>query len=257
MFRLLLSFPFHVTDFLRGLGICFKSFVKNCCNEQVNETQLRFIREAFFPVLLSLYLVVFVLLLSILPVTLTLIIFAPGPLFQLLLVIPVWAFTIAQIRHPIFSCGLFIKGLQSLDVELAEDFNNQLFLTKSKSSWWKAFIDSGREITHFAFLSFVCLLLAIIPIIGSILAVIGQLIVTANRLSFNFTRVYMERIKGMRFKEKRKFMDHHAGLLLGFCLPYTIIMSIPLLGPYLLGYGQASAAHLIYEMIKTKDVKNL
>lgn len=48
-------------------------------------------------------------------------------------------------------------------------------------------------------------------------------------------------------------MKRHDKLLLGFSLPFTALCAIPIIGPLLIGYAQASVADLFYKEIQNSE----
>ncbi|NJK32509.1 MAG: EI24 domain-containing protein, partial [Deltaproteobacteria bacterium] len=85
------------------------------------------------------------------------------------------------------------------------------------------------------------LLLGLVPVVGSIAGAIGQTWLTARTVGWELVDPYFDRL-GMGWSEQREFVREHRRSLLGFGLPLSLILAIPLVGPLLFGLAQAAAA---------------
>ena len=49
---------------------------------------------------------------------------------------------------------------------------------------------------------------------------------------------------------QRTFVKEHKAAIAGFALPWTFIVSIPLVGPLMFGIAQGAAANLVHDVIE-------
>jgi hypothetical protein len=70
----------------------------------------------------------------------------------------------------------------------------------------------------------------------------------SKMLSWRLLDVYLNNISHWNEKTQNKFMYDNSMIMLGFCIPYVALTSVPILGPLLLGYAKASIADLVYEV---------
>lgn len=56
----------------------------------------------------------------------------------------------------------------------------------------------------------------------------------------------------MRYKEEKRWMRARKFSLLGFSVPFTLLMSVPFVGPFVGGLAQAAAADLFNDVLYVK-----
>lgn len=60
----------------------------------------------------------------------------------------------------------------------------------------------------------------------------------------------------MDYQQQRDWMEQHKFVALGFVFPFTLISSVPFIGPLFILLAQAASAHLFYEFYKQESKTN-
>jgi len=73
-------------------------------------------------------------------------------------------------------------------------------------------------------------------------------------MGWNLLSVYTISAKKMSYRQQKHWMRARKWRIIGFTLPYVLLSSIPLVGPFLLGLAQAATAHIYYHLL-SKDAE--
>jgi CysZ protein len=153
-----------------------------------------------------------------------------------LLIGPILAIFTVNILFPVFNMGVFLAGMKVVDPERAERLAAKpgmpLRVTVAISAW---------RLVKFVVLSLGLLLLGLVPVIGSVIAALLQLWLTARTVSAELMDPYFESLD-IRYAEQKQFVARHQKPLLGFGVPVALMLAIPVLGPLAFGLAQAAAA---------------
>ena len=98
-------------------------------------------------------------------------------------------------------------------------------------------------------LSIAAFLSSFIPVVGPFLGPVLQAYFTARLLGWEMLDPYFEKLE-VRFDAQHDFVRQHRGPLVGFALPFSLVMSIPLVGPLLFGVAQAAAGMMVVEVLE-------
>jgi len=201
---------------------------------------------------MALFLAVFytftvVLMIPLLPFVLL----ASGPFLQLLSLIPYWSFLLAQKWSPHATSKIFMIELARIDKKMADQLNCS-FQFPSNRSWLSEVWQDVRMSWHFSKYSLILLVCSFIPFIGNVVSSIGQILLVADRLGWNLFSVYTIHSQHMSYNDQKQWLQERRWAILGFTLPLVILISIPFVGPFLLGFAQAAAAHLFYNIFCDK-----
>jgi len=249
-------FKEHFPKFLRGAQLAVSGIRRNYKPETpVSKIYWKFVSEAYLPILIPVYIAFITMALFFFPITIAFLFVAPGVLWQLLTILPVWALSIAQKRHPIDHGKLFVEGLRPLDPELArqiEDGSAKKHHNKGPRPWMVIIGESFSEHVGFWSKSVIISLLSIIPIIGSIFTAGLQTYLNCMKLCSRVLEIYTKHVEHMNDNQRHVFFRQHRALLLGFAAPYVIFSSIPFIGPLTMVYAEASAADLVYYEFRKK-----
>ncbi|MEM6291772.1 MAG: EI24 domain-containing protein [Myxococcota bacterium] len=91
--------------------------------------------------------------------------------------------------------------------------------------------------------------LSFVPVVGPVLGPVAQAYVTARSLGWELLDPYFEKLE-VRFDAQHVFVKQHRRPLVGFALPFSLAMSIPLVGPLLFGVAQASIGTLVVDVLE-------
>jgi uncharacterized protein involved in cysteine biosynthesis len=208
-------------------------------------------------ILAAMYAVVALLVVLYLPVVLFFVTWAPGLVGQFLTVLPLWAYIIARKRNPMANNQLFLDELDTLSPTRAQELSTQMKLEKGVNpGWMEDVYHDLRTSWHFTKYSLMFLAFSVIPVIGSIITFFGQMWLVADRMGWNLLSVYTISAKKMSYRQQKHWMRARKWRIIGFTLPYMLLVSIPLIGPFFLGLAQAATAHIYFHLL-SKDTDTL
>lgn len=157
----------------------------------------------------------------------------------ILLVGPMIAMFVINIVFPFFNQEVFLAGMRAVDPERADRLAALEGMPMRASAW-----GATRRFFKYLALSLGLLLLGLVPVVGSIAAAVLGVWLAARTVGWELLDPYFECID-MRHAEQREFVRTHRDTLVGFGLPLSLLLAIPLLGPALFGMAQAAAGTYI------------
>lgn len=160
---------------------------------------------------------------------------------------PILALLTMNVVFPFFSEPMFMAGLRAADPARAERVAAGPGMPIATS----AGIAVTRLLRYLG-LTIALLLVGLIPLVGGIVAAIGQTLLTARTVSWELLDPYFDRLD-IRGPEQREFVARHRDALLGFGLPLALLLAIPLVGPLLFGLVQGAAGTFLVRMIPPHD----
>ena len=152
---------------------------------------------------------------------------------------PLLAIFIANIAFPLLNVGVFLAGLRAVDPARADALAAKEGMSLARS----IAIPTWRMI-KFLLLTLCLMLVGLIPVIGTIVATLAQAWLTARAVAWELIDPYFECLD-IRHAEQRTFINEHQKLLIGFGLPISLMLAIPIVGPLLFGLAQAAGAVLL------------
>jgi uncharacterized protein involved in cysteine biosynthesis len=208
-------------------------------------------------ILLTMYSIVTLLVLLYLPVVLFFVTWAPGLVGQFLTVLPLWAYIIARKRNPMSNNQLFLDELETLSPTRAQELSSQMKLDEGvNKNWMEDVYHDLRTSWHFTKYSLMFLAFSVIPVVGSLITFAGQLWLVSDRMGWNLLSVYTISAKKMSYRQQKHWMRARKWRIIGFTLPYMVLVSLPIIGPFFLGLAQAATAHIYFHLL-SKDTDSL
>jgi CysZ protein len=156
----------------------------------------------------------------------------------LLLVGPLLAIFIINIALPIFNKELFLAGLRAIDPARAAALEAKPGMPLSRAitiPLWR--------MCKFLLVSVALFVFGLIPVIG-LAAALLQLWFTARAIGWELMDPYFECLD-IRYAEQKTFIERLQKPLLGFGLPISLMLAIPIAGPLFFGLAQAAAATFV------------
>ena len=98
-------------------------------------------------------------------------------------------------------------------------------------------------------------MVGIVPFVGPVLGSVLQLSVTSFALGWELLDVWCER-QGLSYEEQQKLVEQKRFTIIGFALPFSMLLAVPLFGPLSFGIAQSAAATFTNKelpMTSTKD----
>jgi hypothetical protein len=188
------------------------------------------------------------------PVVFGLFMLAPGVIIQIFTLLPIWALNWTRAKNPLVLDNIFLDELKVLDNPLASRMRDSI-QTKLRERSTDDKRTNRRTKWHWSWLSIALLALGWVPVLGTLFAPILQFIVSAEQLCWNMMSPYTRHYKHMNYEEQRKLYREKRWPLLGFYLPFAAIMSVPVVGPLVIGTAQAASAHLFYRVMWPTEMK--
>eukprot|EP01117_Protostelium_nocturnum_P016303 TRINITY_DN6421_c0_g1_i1.p1 TRINITY_DN6421_c0_g1~~TRINITY_DN6421_c0_g1_i1.p1 ORF type:complete len:283 (+),score=93.21 TRINITY_DN6421_c0_g1_i1:841-1689(+) len=232
-------------DLLRGLNQAIVGFQSSISNKKIQSVYFEWAKH-MLKILVPLYALAIAIIVFLAP----LVALFPGIALQLLALVPFWA-TYFSKKIPKLGNQLFFIELEAKNPKLYQELK-RMGTDKSqekKLSWTQETSDDLRSSWHFSKYSLALSAVSIIPVLGPILAFAGQTLLVSDKMGYKLLSVYTQDCCGMRYKEEKKWMRERKFPVLGFSLPYTLLMSVPFAGPFLGGIAQAAAADLFDKVL--------
>jgi CysZ protein len=149
---------------------------------------------------------------------------------------PLLAIFIVNIGFPFFNQSVFMAGMRAADPERA-----RLLEGKAGMSLSRAIGLAIVRFVKFLGLSVVLFVIGLVPVVGTLIAGVGGLLLAARTVSWELLDPYFEMLD-IRHAEQRELIGRHQKVLLGFGLPIALLFAIPLVGPLLFGLAQVAGA---------------
>lgn len=165
-------------------------------------------------------------------------------LIIVVLVGPVLALFTANIAFPILGERVFLAGVRAVDPARADELA-ALEGLPMRISVPQNLIRMGL----FVGLSVVAFGISLIPLVGPVLGTVLQIYLTARALGWELLDPYFEKLE-IRLGAQHSYVKRHNASLVGFALPFSLVMSIPLVGPLFFGVAQAAAGILVVELLE-------
>jgi hypothetical protein len=225
-------------------------------NPKVREDYFNFAKSMGL-ILLTMYAVLGVLLFVYMPVAAFVFTIAPGFLGQILTMIPLWAFNVTRKRTPMAANRLFLDELERLSPPRAQELEQQMKTDEAiNKQWTEELYHDLRTSWHFTRYSLMWLSFSIIPIVGSLITWIGQTWLVADKMGWNLLSVYTISAKKMSYRQQKHWMRARKWRIIGFTLPFVLLASIPILGPFIMGIAQAATAHIYFHLLSKDNETN-
>lgn len=165
-----------------------------------------------------------------------------------LVIAPVLSLVIVGAALPIWSEQLFYAGMQSIDPDRAAR------LSSAKGDGITVSLHLGiRRLARLLVVQLLGFGLSFIPVIGVILGPSVSLVGAGWIVGWEMIDPYLSRL-GLTIPEQRAVARAHRRDLLGFGVPASAIMAIPVLGPAFFGLIQVAAARLVHERMPFEEV---
>jgi uncharacterized protein involved in cysteine biosynthesis len=166
-----------------------------------------------------------------------------------LIAAPVIAIFVVNAIFPVLAEKVFVAALRVIDEARAQELSEAAGLPITR-----AVMGSLRRLTFYLAVMVVILLFYLVPVVGPVAAGLAQLLFTARMLGWELLDPYLDRC-GLEHKAQRAFVKEHGAAIAGFALPWTLILSIPIVGPLLLGLAQGATASLVHDVIEKDRVR--
>ena len=153
------------------------------------------------------------------------------------------AFFIVTNVFPFLGQRVFFAALRSIDPERAAELE-----AREGLSFAAGLADAMKRFFLYLGLSLLALAASFVPVAGAVLGPGLQAWFTARALGWELLDPWFDKL-GWRFAEQRRFVQGNRASLFGFGLPLSLAMAIPLLGPFVFGAAQASAAQLVGDVL--------
>lgn len=157
---------------------------------------------------------------------------------------PVLALFTTNTLFPVLGERVFLAGVRTVDPARADQLEALPGLPLSVS-----IPQNLIRMALFIGLSILSFAASLIPVVGPFLSPVMQGYFTARALGWEMLDPYFEKLE-VRFDAQHDFVRQHRAALVGFALPFSLVMSIPLVGPLLFGVAQAAAGTLVVEVFE-------
>ncbi len=156
---------------------------------------------------------------------------------------PLLALMVVNEAFPFFAEAVFFAGMRHIAPDRARALEAMSGLSMAASI--KVAI---AVLVKFLSLTILALLISLIPVVGTIAGPVFQLWITAKTLGWELLDPFFDKME-MRYGPQRDYVDQHSKAIVGFALPYSFVLAIPLIGPLFFGLAQAAAPVLIHDVL--------
>lgn len=161
-----------------------------------------------------------------------------------LLVAPIVAMFAINALFPFLGERVFLAGMRPLAPERAA-----VLAAAPGLPLLRSIVDATVRLAVFLALSVLLFVLALVPVVGSIAAPVLQAWRSALALSWELLDPYFDKL-GLDRAGQRAVLHRHQRTLLGFALPFVVLMAIPVVGALAFGLAQAAIAMLVVEVVE-------
>ncbi len=161
-----------------------------------------------------------------------------------LLAAPVVSVLLANLAFPVLGERVFLAGLQQIAPRRSAELAAKpgLPLTQAVGA-------SLRRLLAYLGATVVVFGLGFVPVAGALAAPWIQAYLTARLLGWELLDPYFDKL-GSDYGAQRAFVRDHALTVVGFALPFSFIMAVPLLGPLFFGLAQGATGTLVARVIE-------
>ncbi len=165
-------------------------------------------------------------------------------LLIVVLVAPVLALFTVNTAFPFLGERVFLAGVRAVSPQRADQ------LAALEGLPLRVSVPQNLiRMAMFLGLSLLAFLASLIPVVGAVLGPGLQVYFTARAFGWELLDPYFEKLE-VRFDAQHEFVRRHRTPLVGFSLPFSLVMSVPLLGPLVFGVAQAAVGTLVVEVLE-------
>lgn len=157
---------------------------------------------------------------------------------------PILAVILLGLVFPVFAEAVFFAGLRALDRPRAEALQGQPGLPIHTAVW-----KSVRILLHFLVLTVIALALGLVPVVGVVLGPAVQLWAAGKILGWELMDPFFDK-KRMGYGAQKVYVRRRATAFVGFGLPWSFVLALPVLGPLCFGLAQAAAPALLVDVLE-------
>lgn len=161
-----------------------------------------------------------------------------------LLVAPLVALTLVNLVFPLLGERVFIAAMRVVAPARAEQLAALPGMPVTTAT-----VAAILRLLLLLVMSLLAFMVSLIPVVGQVAGPVFQGYLSARGLAWELLDPYLDKL-GLGFGEQRAFVATHRSALVGFGLPLTFLMAIPLVGPLMFGLAQGAAAQLVVEVIE-------
>jgi CysZ protein len=152
---------------------------------------------------------------------------------------PLMAIYVVNIGFPFFNQGVFMAGMRAIDPKRAAGLEDKPGMSVGRAiglALWR--------FLKFVGLGLMLFVIGLVPVIGTVIATVGGLILASYAVAWELLDPYFETLD-IRHAEQRALIKRHKKVLLGFGMPIALLFGIPIVGPLLFGLAQVAGAMLV------------
>lgn len=161
-----------------------------------------------------------------------------------LLAAPILAILSVNLAIPLLSERVFYAALGSLRAERAGEL-----LARDGLPIRAGASITLRRLTSFLLATGLVFALTFVPVAGPFVGPVAQALVAARFLGWELLDPYFDK-QQISLSDQRRFVREHRDAIVGFALPFTFVLALPILGPLLSGLAQAAAARLVTDVLE-------
>lgn len=160
------------------------------------------------------------------------------------LIAPLLAFLVVGLLVPVFSETLFLAGLRALDAPRAQALASRPGLSIAAS-----IAKTLRLLLHLLSFTALAFALSLVPVVGVVLGPAVQLWATSKILGWELLDPFFDKQR-MAYGAQKSYVGRHRAAVVGFGLPWSFVLALPLIGALFFGLAQAAAPMLLVRVLE-------
>ncbi len=157
---------------------------------------------------------------------------------------PVLALFTVNLVFPLLGERVFFAGMRVLDPARADALQARESMPIARALWMTV-----SRMVMFLGGTLLAFLATLIPVIGALLGPALSLYFTSRAMAWELLDPMFDK-RQMYLGAQREYVKQHRPSLVGFGLPFSLLLSVPLIGPLFFGLAQAAVATLYVEVLE-------
>ncbi|MCA9716577.1 MAG: EI24 domain-containing protein [Myxococcales bacterium] len=157
---------------------------------------------------------------------------------------PLLALFTVNLVFPLLGERVFFAGMRVLDPARAAALEQREGMPLVRSLWMTV-----ARMILFLGGTLLALAVTLIPLVGALLGPALSLFFTARAMTWELLDPVFDK-RRMYLSAQREYIKQRQPALVGFGLPFSLLLSIPLVGPLFFGLAQAAVATLYVEVLE-------
>eukprot|EP01134_Creolimax_fragrantissima_P002394 CFRG2394T1 len=233
-------------ELLAGALLAVKGSLLAYCRPRVRELNYKFAKGCLKHSI-KWYTIIGASLAATWPVSLPVLLFSPGWIVNMLLLVPLWAVSDATSEASEDIMIMFTEGMYTRDATLAKAIEQANNNNELKAAKHRSIVDRMKNSYYLTSWSIMAWGVSIIPGVGTVAGPAMEWGLVSRSLGWSISKQYMSRCLEWKQSKQLSFIQENIFRVIGFSAVFVLIGSIPIVGCFFISMGHCAAAHLFDE----------